>query len=193
MKKYTVLFVLALCLVFSQLAFGLGPKFGVGGNLAFPQGDWKDLTNSVGFGGTAQALMPFGENMAIGAQAGYISFGGQSVEENIPGFGSAKAEYTIYAIPILAQGRYYLGLPGGPRPFLGAVAGVHILSIKYTATITVFGITQSQDFTNSDTQFSFGPMAGVEVGAIDLAAFYMLVTDANYVGARIGFNFGGIE
>ena len=127
MKKYYVLLVLVFYLVLSQLAFGQGPKFGVGGILAFPTGSpWSDQTSSVGFGGTAQVLLPFGENMAVGAQAGYITFGGQKI---------AGRDYTISAIPLLAVGRYYLGIPGGPRPFVGALVGFHIMRIEWTPAI----------------------------------------------------------
>jgi len=176
MKKYTVLLVLALFLVLSQLAFGQGPKFGVGGVLALPQGNWSDLTSSIGFGGTAQALLPMGENMAVGAQVGYITFGGEKV---------VGLDYTISAIPMLAVGRYYLGIPGGPRPFVGALAGFHLMRIEWSPAF--LGV----DNANS-TEFSFGPMGGIEIGGLELVAFYMLISDANYLGARIGFNFGGL-
>ena len=113
--------------------------------------------------------------------------------QGIPGFGTGKAEYTIAAIPILAQGRYYLGVPGGPRPFLGALVGFHLMQFKYSASYTFLGVTQSQDFTDNSTKFGFAPMGGIEIGALEVVAFYMLVSDFNYVGARLGFNFGGIE
>ena len=185
MKKYTVLSVIVFCLVLSQLVFA-GPRFGVGGNLALPQGDWSDLTSSIGFGGTAQALFPMGENMAVGVQAGYISFGGEKVDYG-PFVGSY--DYTISAIPILAVGRYYLGVPGGPRPFVGALVGFHILRIDYTVKTTLLSL----DGNDNSTKFSFGPTAGIEIGAIEISAFYMLVSDANYIGARVGFNFGATE
>ena len=184
MKKYTVLSVIVFCLVLSQLVFA-GPRFGVGGNLALPQGDWSDLTSSIGFGGTAQALFPMGENMAVGVQAGYISFGGEKIEG--PG---GSLDYTISAIPILAVGRYYLGVPGGPRPFVGALVGFHLMRIDWTLDSPFLG---SGDFNDNSTEFSFGPNAGIEIGAIELSAFYMLISDANYIGARVGFNFGGVE
>ena len=175
MKKYSVLLVLVISLVISQFAFA-GPNFGIGGNLALPQGDWSDLASSIGFGGTAQALFPMGENMAVGVQAGYISFGGESVEQGIPGFGSGKAEYTIAAIPILAVGRYYLGVPGGPRPFVGALVGFHLMQFKYSASYTFLGVTQSQDFTDNSTKFGLAPTVGIEIGAIEISALYMLVS-----------------
>jgi hypothetical protein len=188
MKKYTVLLVLVLCLVISQFALA-GPKFGIGGNLALPQGDWSDITSSIGFGGTAQALFPMGENMAVGVQAGYLIFGGEEMD-----FGAAGSfDYTISAIPILATGRYYLGVPGGPRPFVGALVGFHLMQISYDYSVTLFGVTTTAEGDDNSTEFSFAPMAGIEVGAIEISAFYMIISDANYIGARIGFNFGGVE
>jgi hypothetical protein len=183
MKKYMVLSVIVFCLILSQLAFA-GPKFGIGGNLAIPQGDWSDLTSSIGFGGTAQALFPMGENMAVGVQAGYITFGGEKVDLGFAG----DFDYTISAIPILAVGRYYLGVPGGPRPFVGALVGFHLMKISADVNVTGFGSTTVDD---NSTEFSFGPNVGIEIGAIEISAFYMLISDANYIGARIGFNFGG--
>lgn len=192
MKKYTVLFVLVLFLVFSQLAFGQGPKFGVGGNLGLPQGDWSDFVGSVAFGGTAQALFPLGENMAFGAQAGYMIFGGEKV--GVPGF---SVEWDAKAIPILGIFRYYLGVPGGPRPFVGGMAGFHLFTIDVTTEVTFFDpfTGQTQTLTAkgdaNSTEFSFAPSAGIEIGAIEIAAAYMLISDANYIYARLGFNFGG--
>lgn len=163
MKKYMLLLVLVLCMGLFQVAFGQAPKFGVGGIVGIPTGDWSDYENII-FAGTAQVLLPMGGNTAIGAQAGF-------------GIISAKeGGDDINVVPILAQGRYYLGLPGGPRPFAGALVGFH-------------------NFSNgeSKTKFSFAPMGGVEVGGLDLSAFYMIISDANYFGGRIGFNFGIVE
>lgn len=178
MKKYTLLFVLVLSLGLLQVAFGQAPKFGVGGVLAFPTGNFGDIASSVGFGGTAQVLFPMGENMALGAQAGYITFGG----EEFGGF-----DYTISAIPILAEGRYYLGVPGGPRPYVGALLGFHIFSTSVEGEMFGFTVDESE----SDTEFTIAPMGGIEVGQLDISAFYMIISDANYFGGRIGFNFGG--
>jgi hypothetical protein len=189
MKKYTVLLVLVLCLVISQFALA-APKFGIGGNLAMPQGDWSDAVSSIGFGGTAQALFVMGENMAVGVQAGYIIFGGETVDLGLAG----EYEYDYSAIPILGVFRYYLGVPGGPRPFVGGLVGFHLFqaSAKITTTLPFVGTTTIEEDLNS-TEFSFAPAAGIEVGAIEIMAFYMIVSDANYIGARIGFNFGGVE
>lgn len=186
MKKYTVLFVLVLCLVFSQLAFGQGPKFGVGGNLGLPQGDWADFVGSIAFGGTAQVLMPLGESMAFGAQAGYMIFGSEKF--GAPGF---SVEWDAKAIPILGIFRYYLGVPGGPRPFVGGMVGFHLFTIDVTQEVTFFGQTTTVTGDANSTEFSFAPSAGIEIGAIEIAAAYMLISDANYIYARLGFNFGG--
>lgn len=187
MKKYTLLLVLVLCL--TQLAFA-APKFGIGGNLGLPQGDWADYVGSVAFGGTAQALMPFGENMAIGAQAGYMIFGSQSFGVA----GVASVEWDVKAIPILGVYRYYLGVPGGPRPFFGAFAGFHLIqnSVTTETTLPFFGTTKLSVDDNT-TKFSFGPAAGVEIGALEICAAYMLISDFNYIYARLGFNFGAVE
>jgi hypothetical protein len=187
MKKYTLLLVLVLCL--SQLAFA-GPKFGIGGNLGLPTGTWKDYVSSVAFGGTAQAMMPFGENMAIGAQAGYLIFGSKSFGVA----GVASVEWDVKAIPILGVYRYYLGVPGGPRPFVGAYAGFHLFQNSVTSEITIpfFG-TSKVTVDDNTTKFSFGPAGGVEIGALEIAAAYMLISDFNYIYVRLGFNFGGVE
>ena len=192
MKRYAVLLAI-FCLAFCQLAFGQGLKFGVGGILAKPADSLvSDVASSIGFGGTSQALILMG-NMAIGAQAGYITFGGETIEESGTVNGApatVKYEYTIAAIPILAQGRIYLGVPSGPRFYLGALAGFHLKTFKWDQTTTVGGQTIKRSFDKNSTEFSFGPAAGIEIDALELSAFYMLVKDLNYFGARIGFNFG---
>jgi len=187
MKKYTILIMLILCLGLFQVAFGQGPKFGVGGVLGFPTGTWSDYVGSVAFGGTGQVLFPMGENMAIGGQAGYMIFGGEDVQ-----FGTTKYSYDYSAIPILGVFRYYLGVPavGAPRWFVGGLAGFHLFQAS-AETETVFlgqTIKAKQDFNS--TEFSFAPMGGVAIGNLEAEAFYMIISDLSYFGARLGYNFG---
>lgn len=194
MKKYTVLIMLVLCLGLFQVAFGQGPNFGVGGVLGFPTGDWADYVGGVAFGATGQVMFPMGENMAVGGQVGYIIYG--SGDQQVGGY---KIEWDANAIPILGVGKYYLGVPGGPRPFVGALAGFHIFSIDVTQEVPTFNPLTGQFTTTTvksdggDTEFSIAPMAGVEIGQLEMAAFYMIISDLNYFGARIGFNFGAVE
>ena len=49
--------------------------------------------------------------------------------------------------------------------------------------------------SETSTEFSFGVGAGYEIpvggkNAVDITAHYMLISDANYIGARIAYRFG---
>lgn len=188
MKRAMVLLVLVLCMGLFQVGFGQTPEFGVGGVLGFPTGDFSNIASSPSFGGTVQLLFPVEENVAIGGQVGYITFGGENY---------ALRTYSIRAIPILAEGRYYLGVSDGILPFIGALVGLHIMRIDYSGTNFIFsdgGLfprLETQDYEGDDnsTELSIAPMGGLQIGQLDISAFYMLISDANYFGARIGFNF----
>ena len=43
------------------------------------------------------------------------------------------------------------------------------------------------DEDSSNTDFSFGPVVGLEAGSLDLSAVYMIIKDSNYIGLRLGF------
>ena len=180
MKKFAVVFMLVLCFGLFQVASGQGMKLGIGGNLTMPQGDWKDCVNDIGFGGTAQFIYMVTPEIGVLAQAGYLMFGGKDIDE-----GFYKYSYDITAIPILAGARYYFGAGEGPQPFVGALVGIHMMS----SDVEVEFMGQKTSESTSDTEFSFAPVVGVEVSSFDISAFYMIISDANYIGARVGFNF----
>ena len=183
MKKYVVI-LLVLCFGLFQIVSAEGEKsVSVGANLSIPSGDWSDFAGT-GFGGTVQFLYAVNANMAVVGQAGYIMFGGKSIE-----MANYKTEWDYSAIPIVAGGRYYLGAGNGPKPFVGALVGLHMFKFKGKTTTTIFGTTQTNEGSESKTKFGFAPMAGVEVNNIDVSAFYMIISDLNYIGVRVAYAF----
>jgi hypothetical protein len=152
----------------------------VGGNLALPMGSFGDVAN-VGFGGTATYERSFAPNIVGEVYAGYLSFGGKEV------FG---VKYSSSMIPIMAGAKYYF--QPGKGLYANALLGVHLFSQDIPAQ-TIFGVTVGGGSASS-TEFSFGVGAGYEMpmgkNALDLNAHFMIVSDANYIGARVAYKFG---
>lgn len=181
MKKLLLAMVVVGFLI-PQMALSQGPMR-VGGqlNIVLPIGDWSDFAGT-GFGATGLFIYPFNDVISFTGQAGYISFGGQTVE----GLSGSSAEWSYSVIPLMGGARYYLGsTDDGPKFFVGGDAGLQFFNFESTSTISgPFGGT----FTNSasSTEFSFGPSGGVEINNFDISAVFV-ITDGNYFGIRAGY------
>ena len=165
-KKITLV---ALMVVF---AFGVNAqiKLTVGGGLAIPLGDFGDATKT-GFGGNVGVKYMLNENMAVGANLGYIMMG-----EKYSGF---KASL----LPITGSYTYYFKSEG-VRTYLGFDAGYYSMTVRITSYPS-----------DSKSALGFAPTAGFEYGlndrlALDVNAKYnyiMYKGDAtSYVGINVG-------
>lgn len=159
------------------MGWAQGIRVGVQGQGALPVGDWSDFA-SFGFGGSVFGEYTTPSNLAITAQVGYLVYGSK---EDIPG---TKIEYSM--IPILGGVRYYLGLPEAPtRIFISGQAG--ITSRKAKAETSFLGSTVSVEST--DSEFTFGPGAGVSFGNFEVGAVYYLISDSNFLSFNVAFAF----
>ncbi|MFZ0388938.1 MAG: hypothetical protein WAN36_00650 [Calditrichia bacterium] len=178
-NKVMFVAIVILSLGLLQVVSAEGPLMvGIEGNVAVPMGDFGDAAKT-GLGGTAFVEYMATPNMSLSGKAGYLYFGGES------------EGFSFSAVPILAEGRYYMGMQGEMRPFLGAQLGVHIFSFKTEFNNPITG--EKMEESTSETKFSFAPTIGIRVNQLDISAFYMLISDdpssLNYVGFRIGFGF----
>jgi hypothetical protein len=173
MKKTLV--VLVMIFMVSQ-AWGLGIKIGVGGDIALPQGDWKDVTNN-GFGGSLFAVVDV-MVLKITGDVGYISFGTKTVGED-----PFKYEYQTSAVPVLVGVRYDFGAPVGPKLFAGVKLGYHF----FTSTVKLGGETLP---TDNESKFTIAPYVGVSLLMFELTGHYMIIKDANYIGLRLAYTLG---
>jgi opacity protein-like surface antigen len=144
-------------------------------------GDWSDGANT-GFGGTATYERSFSPNIMGQVYAGYITFGGDEAD----GF-----SYSYSMIPIMAGVKYFF--QPGKGFYANALLGVHLFTadIDYPEEYEEFFTVDSE----TSTEFAFGVGAGYEIpvggkNAVDISAHYMLISDANYIGARIAYRFG---
>ncbi len=171
MSRYVVLLMLILGLGLFQLGLAEGEmEVGVEANLALPTGDFGDAAGT-GFGGTAVFLYQLNPNVALTGHAGYIKFG-----EEVEG-----VDWS--AIPILGGARYYIPMEGSNmKPYVGGQLGFHRFSVD-------FAVDGGFDVGGDETEFSFAPTVGIEINSIDASAFYMIISDANYIGVRVGYGF----
>jgi hypothetical protein len=173
-KVLMIMLVLSFCSMVSAQGF----KIGAAGDLTFPTGDWADLY-SGGWGAEAFAVLDLAV-LTVTARAGYMDFGSSDFE-----FGPGQTASTkIKAVPILAGLRWDFGIPVGPSFYVGVEAGV----TNFTTTYEAEGFTVPGD--ESDSKFTVSPNAGVTLMGFDLGAYYMIISDANYWGLRLGWGFG---
>lgn len=188
-RLLTVTFILILI---SSFAFAQEGKMtlGFGGELALPSGDFGDFAGT-GFGGTANFLYHMNDQVAISGTAGYITWGGKSLDLGLLG----KWEYSYSAIPILAGGRYYFSA-GDSRLYGSAEIGFYMFSFTVTVpSYTFFGVTvPGGETTESESEFVIAPGLGYELKIgdklnLDLTGKYIMIKDANNIGVRVGINY----
>jgi hypothetical protein len=163
MKK--VILSLAVICIAGASAFAQG-RFSVGAEVALPQGDWSDFVG-VGIGGSVRYESAINDNLSWMGTAGYISF----AEKDDSGL-------KFSMIPVQAGLKYYFN--ESFNGFYGAAE----LGITF-AKAEFAGVSAS------DSEFGFAPSVGYHLGNIDISARYQIISDANYLGFRVAYVFGG--
>jgi hypothetical protein len=178
-----LLSVILLAVLFTGFINAQSQWISIGGNVVLPIGSWSDVSG-VGFGGTATYERSFSPNIVGQVYAGYLMFGGKDFE---------GGSYTHSMIPIMAGAKYFF--QPGKGLYANALLGVHIYSFDVSYDDPELqAIYDQYSPSTSSTEFSFGVGAGYEMpmgkNALDLSAHFMIVSDANYIGARVAYKFG---
>lgn len=151
---------------------------GVGAELALPMGDFGEAFG-IGFGATGKAFYGISENGNITGTVGYLHFGMKEESEFISG--------SMGMIPILFGYRHdFGGLYAEPQ------LGLMMLRSKVTMDFGDLGDILGGlggSGSASTTKISFGLGGGYVFGNWDLGARFQIVDSANFLGARIGYNF----
>jgi hypothetical protein len=171
MKKILIVLII---LSFAGISSAQGFKLGVAGNVAFPTGDWSEFT-STGYGVDAFGVFDI-VLLTLTVRAGYLSFGENSTE---------LYTTSTKAIPIMAGLRWDFGLPVGPSFYAGVEAGVHSFTTTFEAKGAAVPLPDE-----TESKFAIGPNIGLELAGFDLSAYYMIISDANYWGLRLGWGIG---
>lgn len=196
-KKTRILLplLLALCLAAPALSQVAGPPawiVGIDARGNLPMGDFSDVA-SFGVGGTVYAGYQFSPMFAVTARTGYIFTGGKEIPVTVTaGTGTLKTNYGV--VPILGGVKAYF-LEGDSHIYLGAEAGLYLLSASYTTT-GALGSTLS-GASDSDSKFGFAPAVGAQFRAgrtmmVDAHVDYTMIpmdenqSDLSWVGFAIG-------
>jgi opacity protein-like surface antigen len=150
-------------------------------------GSFGDVAG-VGFGGTASFEMEFTPNITGIASVGYLSFGGKDFTTPYYNY-----SYGYTDVPVMAGVKYYC-TPG--IPFYGIrQIGFQIFNNNYSSTVTVPGYYNGVSVSASSNEFAFAVGAGYEIpvglkGALDVTGTFNLISNLNYIGARVAYRFG---
>ncbi len=172
------LILAATCLIMVATAsssFAQG-RFSIGANLGLPMGSFGDGVNT-GFGGTVAYEAPINDKLNWTGTAGYLTF---SVKGSTSG-----ASASTNLIPILGGVKYYM-TESFNGFYVSGQLGLTIASISYDLTSVGLGTG-----TNSETDFTIAPGVGYHLASIDIGASYQIISNANYVGLRVAYVFGG--
>jgi len=96
-----------------------------------------------------------------------------------------EGKVATTSVPILAGLRWNFGVPVGPSFYAGLEAGVSMFTVTYE---NVGPSVTSGDETS--TEFTLSPNIGLEFMGFDIGAYYMVISDANYWGLRLGWGIG---
>jgi hypothetical protein len=141
---------------------------------AQPLSNTQDFTNSFAWRGIGiDFKKQVKENLTLGLAFGWQVFEHQT-DDVVSAFGvdiSGDQSRYVNSFPILANGTYFFGQPGGLRPYLGANVGMYIM--EHQLDIGLYSIQEN------NLHFGFGPEAGIAVPLHpDLAA--LLYSRYNY-------------
>ncbi|MCX6290551.1 MAG: outer membrane beta-barrel protein [Bacteroidetes bacterium] len=189
-KLFTLLVAgaLVLTVVTKTNAKGGGEnRLSIGAELALPMGTFGDMAG-MGFGGSVRYEMPMGDNLGLTGTAGYLTFGGKSIDLIV-----AKFSYTYSMIPIMVGAKYYFQEQQNGFYGMGQL-GITMTSIKTESTISYFGTSTTVSATGSSSDLTFSPGVGYHLDNIDIGANYMIVSTAgassSYLGVRLAYVLG---
>ena len=174
--KVLILVVLGFFALNSQAQFSAGLTVGA----QLPMGDFGDAYNT-GFGFNAVGKYNLNDNMAVGLNVGYNSFG-----SDIDGVSSSM-------MPITALYEYHFG-SNEFKPYLGADIGLYNFSWKTKIDMGILGTVEADD---SKMYFGFAPTAGVlydlsdSFGLCGNVKYHVVSTEGNS-SSFLGINVGGI-
>ena len=168
-KAKSVLLLTAALVIFSVASSSAQGRFSIGANLALPQGDFSDFFGT-GFGVDVRYEAPINDNLSWMGTAGFLSFGEKD---------DSGAKVSI--IPINAGLKYYF-TESFNGFYAGAELGFNIAKINYDSDAID---------DDSETKFGFAPQVGYHLANFDFALRYSIIDDADYVGLRAAYVFGG--
>jgi hypothetical protein len=168
MKK-TLLLAITLVMISATASLAQG-RWSIGGELAFPQGDFGDFVGA-GLGVYGRYEGPINNNLTWMATTGYTHF-------------FEKNNWTASSVPFNGGIKYYVNSAFNGFWF-GGELGFNIIGVKYHND-GVFN-----DASDSETRFSFAPQLGYHISNVDFALRYVVIEDFNYISLRAAYVFGG--
>jgi hypothetical protein len=198
MKFTKIMMAAAACIALTAgTTMAQNGRFSVGAEIGMPMGDFSD-GNGVGFGGSLRYELPMGDKLGLGLTAGYITFGGKSVDD---GLGGTYDNPSFSVIPIQAFLKYYFNEQ--QSGLYGMVdLGVHSSSVKtpeisYTDPISGQVVVISPEETHTSTDLSYAPEIGYHLANLDLGLRYQIIStegsSTSYLGLRVAYVFGSAK
>lgn len=176
MKKLLIVILAVVC--FASISEAQKKEMFVSGGveISLPQGDFGDVFN-MGYGATGTFELEFSSQLYGIGTAGYLMWS----PDNEP----ANTDISFNSIPILAGVKYFFDKKGGF--YVLGQAGFYLSS----STIEVGGV---EVFDDSGSDFAVRAGGGYEMplgkkAVLDISAFYVMIEDANNIGARAAAKF----
>jgi len=184
MKKHIGILIMMVALTIGGFSQDFMPSIGL--EVAIPTGDFGDAY-TLGYGLSAAAELPLGDNLGVTLTAGYLLL---SPDSEIKDFIKSSS-----MIPIQAGLKYYFSEQQSGI-YAHVQVGVHSFSLT-TEDFDFGGITVKGE-TTSESNLSFAPGAGFMINEkLDLALRYNIITagsdegaeSSSYLGFRVAYGF----
>jgi len=146
------------------------PRFGGAGHflLGFPQGEFKDNVDRIGYGVSGEFLYSFGPTpVKIGASLGFLIYGRETREEP---FSTTIPDVTVDVTTSnnILLGHFLLRLQprvGAIRPYLDGLVGFNYLFTQTEIKSQMQDVATSTNF--DDFAFSYGGGGGIMIKVYD--------------------------
>jgi hypothetical protein len=159
---------------------------------AQPMGNTQDFTDSFGWRGIGLDFKKqVKEHVALGLSFGWQVFD-QQTDQVVSAFGvdiSGDQFRYVNSFPLLANVSYFLGEPGGARPYLAANVGTYIIEQRLDIGLYTIHETNWHFGFAPEAGFAFPlrpDLAGVISGKYNYALSAGSVDDQSYVSFGIG-------
>ncbi|MDX1326869.1 MAG: outer membrane beta-barrel protein [Arenibacter sp.] len=166
MRKNILMTTFALFVAVGTMAQDGFHKIGVGAEIGLPMGDFGEAYNS-GFGATGKVYYGLNENANITGTLGYIRFGLD---------GGSDVSGHMGMVPIMF---------GYHHDFDGLYIEPQVGLVALSSKIDMSGFGGS----SSATEVSLSLGGGYSTGEWDFGLRYQIVSNANFLRARIAYNF----
>ncbi|RAV98127.1 hypothetical protein [Pseudochryseolinea flava] len=168
MKK-ALLMAFTLTVISASASFAQG-RWSLGGELAFPQGNFNNGYGAgIGVSGRYEGVI--NKNLDWMVTLGYIHF-----------FEKNNSNFSAYQVPLNGGLKYYVD-SSFKGFWFGGELGLNVIGWRWNNP------GPGDDVNDSETRLGLAPQIGYHISNVDFSLRYHIIDDASYLGFRVAYVF----